>query len=202
MLPKIHKNLQKPPGRPIVSGNGCPTERISKFVDFFLQPGVKNIRSYIRDTSDFLLMLQNLGNIPENSILATLDVSSLYTNIPNHEGCLAAEELLNFTRGNFMNPSNEYLIKLLNKVLKCNNFDFHGKHFLQVGGTAMGTKVAPAYANTFMGWFEDTHVYTYPQQPLLWKRFIDDIFVIWHHKCRRSANFHNTSQLSNAQHQI
>ena len=43
----------------------------------------------------------------------------------------------------------------------------------------MGTKVAPAYANTFMGWFEENHVYTYHKQPLLWKRFIDDIFVIW-----------------------
>ena len=38
MLPKIHKNKTNPPGRPIVSGNGCPTERISSFVDFFLQP--------------------------------------------------------------------------------------------------------------------------------------------------------------------
>ena len=45
----------------------------------------------------------------------------------------------------------------------------------------MGTKVAPAYANTFMGWFEDRYVYTYHIQPLLWKRFIDDIFVIWSH---------------------
>ena len=42
----------------------------------------------------------------------------------------------------------------------------------------MGTKIAPSYANTFMGWFEETQVYTYVQ-PLLWKRFIDDIFVIW-----------------------
>ena len=45
----------------------------------------------------------------------------------------------------------------------------------------MGTKVAPSYANTFMGWFEETYVYTYTHQPLLWKRFIDDIFVIWSH---------------------
>ena len=181
MLPKIHKNRTRPPGRPIVSGNGCPTERISKFVDFFLQPGVKLIRSYIRDTSDFLLMLRSLNNVPEGCILVTLDVSSLYTNIPNVEGCLAVEELLNSTRSNTSKPSNEYLLKLLKKVLHCNNFDFNGRHFLQVGGTAMGTKVAPAYANTFMGWFEESHVYTYHQQPLLWKRFIDDIFMVWHH---------------------
>ena len=43
----------------------------------------------------------------------------------------------------------------------------------------MGTKVAPAYANTFMGWYEEKHVYTYHKQPLIWKMFIDDIFAIW-----------------------
>ena len=61
MLPKIHKNRTHPPGRPIVSGNGCPTERISQFIVHILQPKVKNIRSYIKDTSDFLYMLNGLG---------------------------------------------------------------------------------------------------------------------------------------------
>ena len=179
MLPKIHKNKTLPPGRPIVSGNSCPTERISKLIDHFLQPNVKNIRSYVKDTSDFLHMLNNLGTLPPNCILATLDVSSLYTNIPNREGRLAAEMSLNASRGDANNPSNTHLLMLLDKVLNCNNFNFNGRHFLQVGGTAMGTKVAPAYANTFMGWYEDKHVYTYRKQPLLWKRFIDDMFVIW-----------------------
>ena len=50
MLPKIHKNFKTLPGRPIVSGNGCPTERISQFVDFFLQPTVKTLPSYVQDT--------------------------------------------------------------------------------------------------------------------------------------------------------
>ena len=108
-----------------------------------------------------------------------LDVSSLYTNIPNVEGRQATLTSLESTRRGSTNPSNDQLVDLLDKVLKCNNFDFNGRHFLQVGGTAMGTKVAPAYANTFMGWFEDQHVYTYSKQPLLWKRFIDDIFAIW-----------------------
>ena len=45
----------------------------------------------------------------------------------------------------------------------------------------MGTKVAPSYANLFMADFEETYVYTYRQKPLLYKRFIDDIFMIWTH---------------------
>ena len=35
-LPKIHKGILPPPGRPIVSANGCPTEKISNIVEHFL----------------------------------------------------------------------------------------------------------------------------------------------------------------------
>ena len=93
----------------------------------------------------------------------------------------AVDIILSYHRGNESKPLNSSLLQLLDNVLKCNNFDFNGRNFLQVGRTAMGTKVAPAYANTFMGWFEDTYVYTNHLQPLISKRFIDDIFMIWQH---------------------
>jgi hypothetical protein len=66
-------------------------------------------------------------------------------------------------------------------ILTKNNFDFNGDHFLQVGGTAMGTKMAPSYAIKSLGLFEQMFVYTYHKQPLLWIRYIDDIFVFWQH---------------------
>ena len=159
ILPKIHKDSKKTSRRPIVSGNGCPTKRISQFIDFFLQPCVKNIRSYIKDTTDFLQMLQNLGQLLPDCLLITLDVASLYTNIPNIEGCQATRLSLDSARSQTDRPLNIYLLQLLDKALKCNNFDFNVKHYLQVVGTAMGTKVAPAYANTFMGWYEDTYIH-------------------------------------------
>ena len=34
------------------------------------------------------------------------------------------------------------------------NFEFNGEHFLQTGGTTMGTGVVPNYANIFMDRFE------------------------------------------------
>ena len=181
MLPKIHKNSKTPPGRPIVSGNGCPTERISQFVDFFLQPTVKTLPSYVQDTTHFLKKLSRLGPLPDNSLLITMDVSSLYTNIPNTEGIEAAKLALLSVGQHRRKPSIPNLCTLLEKVLTMNNFSFAGRNFLQVGGTAMGTKVAPSFANTYMGWFESQYVYTYPKQPLLWIRYIDDIFQIWTH---------------------
>jgi hypothetical protein len=40
-------------------------------------------------------------------------------------------------------------------VLK-KNFTFNGDHYIQINGTAMGTKMAPSYANIFMGKLEKT----------------------------------------------
>ena len=43
LLPKIHKAGN--PGRPIVSANGHPTEKISEFVDLHLQSHVQTLPS-------------------------------------------------------------------------------------------------------------------------------------------------------------
>ena len=82
-------------------------------------------------------------------------------------------------RGRICNPSNENLSELLKMVRTMNNFDFASRHYLQVKGTAMGTKVAPSFANTFMGWFKDIYVYTFHKKPNIWVQFNNDIFSIW-----------------------
>ena len=45
--------------------------------------------------TDFLNKLKDLPTLPPDSLLVTLDVSSLYTNIPHGEGIKACEEFLN-----------------------------------------------------------------------------------------------------------
>ena len=61
------------------------------------------------------------------------------------------------------------------------NFKFNKQQYLQVGGTAMGTGAAPNYANLFMDRFETKALDNYPLKPMLWLRFINDIFMIWTH---------------------
>ena len=189
LLPKIHKGKIPPPGRPIVSANECPTERISAFVDFFLKPMVLDIKSYLKDTTHFLNVLDTLGTLPPNCHLVTLDVTSLYTNIPNLEGKRAVAQSLNRYRNGESLPTNTSLIRLLDMVLTMNNFDFNGDHFLQTSGTAMGSRVSVNYSNIFMSEWENKHVYTRHKQPLLWKRFIDDVFCIWQHSYEDLISF-------------
>jgi hypothetical protein len=81
LLPKIHKNKVPVPGRPIVSGNSSPTERISQLADHFLQPLVQQTSSYVRDTTDFLCKLEDVTDLLPGALLCTIDVTSLYTNI-------------------------------------------------------------------------------------------------------------------------
>ena len=119
-----------------------------------------NLPSYIKDTTHFIKILNEMDTISDNAWLVTLDVTQLYTNISNEEGILAAKECLhNFRPNPNLKPSNDSLLTLMKFVLTMNNFQFNGDNFLQISGTSMGTKMAPAYANCFMGKFEDDFVY-------------------------------------------
>ena len=82
ILPKVHKPGN--PRRPIVSSNSHPTERLSHFVNYHLQPLVHKLPSFVKDTNDFLNKLLTIGNLPANSLLVTLAVSSLYTVLKSH----------------------------------------------------------------------------------------------------------------------
>ena len=74
-----------PVGRPIVSGSGGPTERISSFADLLLQPIAKKQESCIKDNAHFINFNENTP-LPDKAVLVTLDVCSLYTNVPREEG--------------------------------------------------------------------------------------------------------------------
>ena len=52
-------------------------------------------------------------------------------------------------------PHNSYIIELLEIVSTNNHFEFNGKYYHQVSGTAMATKLATSYANLFMTKFEE-----------------------------------------------
>ena len=56
---------------------------------------------------------------------------------------------------------------------------FNNKHYLQTHGIAMGTKMAVAFSIIFMAKIETNLLKNSHIKPLIWKRFIDDIFTVW-----------------------
>ena len=66
-------------------------------------------------------------------------------------------------------------------ILTRNASSFNGDLYLQQHGTAMGTHMAPSFANLFMGKLEQNFLSNQERQPLVWWRYTDDIFTIWTH---------------------
>ena len=82
LLPKIHKLNN--PGRSIISNNNTLIKHLSHFVETLLKPYEQAANSFIQHTTDFLNKLKKIKTVPQNTILAILDISSLYTNITHN----------------------------------------------------------------------------------------------------------------------
>ena len=173
--PKVHKEGH--PGRPLVNSIDSPTSKISEYVDFHLQPFTDTIKSHIKDTNHFLNELQKIPEAQsKDSYLVTLDVRSLYTNIPNDEGIKVIKDLLQQKQSKLTTVITAFLWL----ILTLNNFVFNATNYLQLSGVAMGTKCAVIYANLFLSNFEETHIYQLLNNKCtFYKRFIDDIFLLW-----------------------
>ena len=52
-------------------------------------------------------------------------------------------------------------------------------HYLQTLGTAIGTEMAPSYANLFMDRLERRLLSPAQVKPYIWLRYIDDVFMVW-----------------------
>ena len=77
----------RPPYTPIVSCKGTLTEHISGHVDSILQNVLDKIPSFLKDTTDFLCKLNDIKHLETpDSLLVTMGVNSLYTNIPHSDG--------------------------------------------------------------------------------------------------------------------
>ena len=93
MLPKIHKRLLK-----------CQVDLWFRIRNIILnifhrfliitQPLAQKVKSYVKDTNDFLCKLRELKKVPENAILCTIDVVGLYPSIPHEEDLAVLKKVL------------------------------------------------------------------------------------------------------------
>ena len=126
-----------------------PTEKWSSFVDKLLQPIAIQQKSYLKDSTDFINFIEKT-KVPTDVIIVSMDVTSLYTNIPQEEGIQTvcrAYETFYVNKPPILTPLLEQALRL---ILQENSFQFNVKNYLQIHGTAMGTKMAVAFANIFM----------------------------------------------------
>ena len=121
VLHKIHKRLHNVPSGPVISNSGYYTENISSFLDHHLQPLAQAVKSYIKDTNEFLKKLRSLPKLPDDIISCTMDVVGLYPNIPHEEGLSSLRKRLETRKEKYV--STDTIIDLAEVVLKNNIFN-------------------------------------------------------------------------------
>ena len=175
-LPKLHKpNI---PMRPIVSFCGSPTYQLSKYLTTVLKPLTDESRHKLQSTENFIDAIKTV-QVPDNYKLVSFDVKSLFTSIPLQLALDCTETAINNSTIELPLPTDD-LMDLLNLCLTSTYFQYNGKHYKQLHGTAMGSPVSVVVAEIVMQNIEELALATYKRTLPLWLRYVDDTFTAVH----------------------
>ena len=127
----------------------------------------------VKDSQHALEIFRDLSFLGQNKLIFIMDITSLYTVIPNDEGLRALKHF--FDHRTVKEPSSETLLRLAELILTLNRFSFGDNYYIQTNGVAMGIKMGPSYANLFVGFIEHQFFSQYHgPKPELYGRYVDD----------------------------
>jgi hypothetical protein len=176
---KVHKKPVK--GRPIVPSMTWMTFHLSEWLANQLNPLLANTEWVLKDSYDLLAAFQEINhtNLPQTARVASADVEALYPNMDINTGLQLIKQFVEELEWQNRHKR-EFLIKAMEFVLTKGYITFEGEIYQQTNGAAMGSPMIPPYANIFMYQLEKNTVYKYKNSGslLLYKRFIDDVFII------------------------
>jgi len=173
-LPKIHK--PRHPLRIIVSSLGNPLYDVARFLNNLLSASLKKPRSHIKDCWSFVKAIKRL-KIDPNDIMVSLDVTSLFTNIPKELVFRAIENRWDSIQKNTKLSLNQ-LIYSIDLVLGSTGFAFNNWFYEQIYGSPMGSPLSPILADLVMDDLETFCMGSLDFVVQVFYRYVDDIFVI------------------------
>ena len=114
--------------------------------------------------------------IPPDLEIISLDIVSLFTNIPEYLVIKAIEKRWTQIH-NKINMSYTEFINVIKFILNNNFFQFNGKFYQQIFGSAMGNLISPILANIVMEDLEVESIKKLNFRPLFYFRYVDDILL-------------------------
>ena len=166
---------------PIVCCAGTFINCLRKWLDYWLQQLKPLLKCYIKNSSQLLDNLTNLGTLPPNARLFTADTVSMYTNIDTDHDIEVISNWMDSLGAQLPDKFPINAVKeAMSLVMKNNIFEFGDLHFLQLTGTAMGTSAACMWATIYYAIHEmGCLIPSYGSHLPLFYRFIDDIIGVW-----------------------
>ena len=129
----------------------------------------------MKDSWHFKEYINNI-TVPKDYHLISLDVVSLYTNIPVN----LALDILNSKweyLEKFTTLSKNQFLEGTKLCLQSTYFLFNGNCFSQIYGIPLGSSLSSSIANLVMEYIEEDILSTIPFHIPLYKRFVDDIIL-------------------------
>ena len=169
---KIHKPGN--PLRPIISQVLTPTYNLAKTLNRIITPFIP-AQYMSKSTNDFVDLLHSSNT---QGMIASLDVESLFTNVPIDKTIdIILEHAYNSDELTPPKIPKDILKQLLELCTKKAPFRSpEGGLYLQIGGVAMGSPLGPTFANFYMGHLEQMILSNDNDPPSIYTRYVDDIF--------------------------
>ena len=133
---------------------GSPTYQLSKYLTTILQPLTDKSRRKLQSTEDFINATKTV-QIPDDYKLVSFDVKSLFTSIPLQLALQCTETAILQSTDPLLLPT-EDIMDLLNLCLTSTYFQYNGKHYKQLHGTAIGSPVSVFVAEIEMQNIEES----------------------------------------------
>jgi hypothetical protein len=193
-LPKTHKDIKDwrhkyhPKMRPIVSNAASITYNLARYLLEPLQCVERLFKTTCLSSLCVAYDINKLNTRKEISggtLLATLDVESLFTKIPQ-------QNLLSVLKNVMPNVLQdeavyERYMHYLSSIIERHTFKASGCYYLQKFGLPMGANLSGTLANIYLGVLEEN----LSNKPgvLLYKRYMDDILIITNYDEIEFTNF-------------
>ena len=143
-----------------------------------LQPLTDKSRRKLQFTENFIDTIKTI-QIPDDYKLVSFDVKSLFTSIPLQLALQCTETAIQQSTVELPLPTAD-IMDLLNLCLTSTYFQYNGKHYKQLHGTAMGSPVFVVVAEIVMQQVEERALATCRQTIPLWLRYVDVTFTAVH----------------------
>ena len=173
-LPKIHKEGN--PIRPIVSYVGSPTYNLASFFSNVISKNTTPPKSKIINSFELIQKLRTVS-IPNNFVLASLDVVSLFTNVPKEAAISSVKSRWEEIRPKVQLPWTDFE-EGLQLCLNSTDFKFNGTTFFQKRGLPMGSPFSPILADLVMDDLEKEKLANLDFEVPVYLRYVDDILIV------------------------